>query len=1030
MKKFCLDAGELPKLLYSGKIIKVVLNSLILLFVCVFQIYADNSYSKNTKLSIDPMDNYSTPDQQTVKGKVTNATTGDPMAGVNIVVKGTTTGSITDANGSYTIPVNDTNSTLVFSFIGFISQEFPLAGRTVLDVSLSEDVRGLEEVVVIGYGTVKKRDLTGSVAQISPTAFKAQPVQGISDMLRGNAPGIRVANNGDGTVKIRIRGSNSLNASNDPLYIVDGVPMGSYSPNDVESIEILKDASATAIYGSRGANGVILITTKRGKIGAPTVEVSATTSFATYPKFYDLLNGAEFADFYNSYFGRNINFDKTINTDWQRVTTQTGIRQNYQANVSGGTEKMKFYVGGNYVDNTGLIKNQWNKSYRLRTNFDFMLGSKFSARIDLSASQGRSHGSDVTSKGPLFSSLQWCPNVPLHQENGELTITDPYGITTYISPYYGVMEGNDNSYSTGLTANGYFSYEIIPGMKVSVQPSVSKGISESRSYTKAALSSTGQSSASRSTGNSTTWQLTSLLTYDKVLAQKHNLNAMIGTELWKNENDNFSASGQNVSYDYMLWYNLGSSGIKDIGSGYSGSQLASFFARGNYNFDSRYYLTLSIRADGSSKFKADNQFSYFPSGALSWVVSNESFIKDIQWIDHLKLRTSYGITGNQAIGSYATIAALRNRRNWAWGTGTRVQGIELLAPVNPNLKWEETIQWDIGVDATLFRNWSLSIDYYDKTTNGLLTQRILPDYAGAGSTMINLGEMQNRGVDASVTYTLVNSHDLIWRMTATAGWLANEVVSLGEIGMQFIPSGDSNFTGVQLEGSPLIVQEGQPLGQMFGYRWLGLWRTDEAEEAAKYSQKPGDNKYLDKNNNFTYDNDDREVIGNFMPKFNWSYNTIVNWRNFDFNLLVEGAHGQDMFNYNRMVAGTVVGMSGSINLREAAKNIWSPDNQNTMWAANSASALEKANSSKWVENADWVKIRNISAGYTIPKRILAGHEFRISASVQNPLTFTRYKGMDPEAVINGGKSTDFLGGVEYGTYPTPRIYTVGLNYKF
>lgn len=954
---------------------------------------------------------------------------GEPVIGASIVEKGTTNGTTTDIDGRFTFSVSE-NATLVVSYIGYISQNVVVGNKTNMLITLLEDTKSLEEVVVIGYGTVKKKDLTGAVAQISPDAYKAQPVQGVSEMLRGNAPGVMVKSTGVGGTVIRIRGSNSINGSNDPLYIVDGVPMGSYSPNDVESVEVLKDASATAIYGSRGANGVVLITTKRGKTGDPVVEISANSSFATYPEFYDLLSGPEFADFYNNYFDRNVNFDKNVDTDWQKKITQTGIRQNYQANISGGTEKMKFYVGGNYIDNTQLIKNQYDRTYRIRSNFDFKLSSKFTGRIDLSASQGRSHSSNTTAKGPLLNALSWAPSVPIYDEHGDYIITDPYGITTTQNPYYVVMEGNNNSYSTNVVANGYFAYEVIPGLKISAQPSFSKSISENRNFENAVLNTSGLSEAYRYTNNSTTWQLTGLATYDKVFAGVHNLNVMLGAEVYESESNNFSSTGQDVSYDYMLWYNIGSSAIKDIGSGYGAAQLASFFARVNYNYDSKYYITASMRADGSSKFRDDNQFSYFPSGALSWVVSNEDFLKDNEWLNLLKIRGSYGVTGSQAIGSYATIAALRNRRNWSWGTGTRVQGIELNAPVNTGLKWEETTQWDIGIDAYFLDKWSVSLDYYHKVTDGLLTQRQLPEYAGSGSTLINLGEMQNKGIDASVTYTPFKTKDFTWRMTAIASWMANKVVSLGEIGEYFIPDNDSNFSGVQLEGSPLIVQEGESLGQMFGYKWLGLWGTNEADEAAKYNQKPGDNKYLDKNGNYEYDNDDREVIGNFMPTFNWSYNTSVSWKNFDFNLLIEGSHGQDMYNFNRMLAGTVIGQSGSVNLREAAENIWSPSNQNTMWSPNSTSALEKANSSKWVQKADWVKFRNISVGYTIPKHLLKGHEFRVSVSAQNLWTITSYKGMDPEASVNGGRGSDIYGGVEYGTFPSPRIYTVGLNYKF
>jgi TonB-linked SusC/RagA family outer membrane protein len=966
---------------------------------------------------------------KTVSGKVIDEK-GEGLPGVSIVVKGTQAGSISDVNGNYSVKIQGEGGILVFSFVGYVSREEVVGDRTSLDVSLQVDEKGLDELVVVGYGTVKKRDLTGAVTRISPDAYKAQPVQGIAEMLRGNAPGVMVKTNGDGSTRIRIRGTNSLNGNNDPLYIVDGVPMGSYSPNDVESIEVLKDASATAIYGSRGANGVVLITTRRGKSGAPVVQVSANTSFATYPRFYDLLNGPEFADYYNSYFGRNINFDRSVDTDWQRVTTQTGFRQNYQANISGGNDQVKFYVGGNFIDNTGLIKNQSNKTYRLRSNIDFKLGSKFTGRIDLSGGQNRAHGSSITGKGALFSALQWAPSTPIYDANGNYVVTDPFGITTTVNPYFAIMEGNENSYETNVAANGYFAYEVIPGLKLSAQPSVSKSIGEGRNFTPALLTSTGQSTALRSTSNTTTWQLTGLATYDKVLGGKHNLNAMLGAEAWSMQNDSYGSTAMGVSYDYMLWYNLASSSIKDVSSGYSGAQLASFFARANYNFDSKYYVTVSMRADGSSKFRGNNQFSYFPSGALSWVVSNEEFLKNNEWLNHLKLRASYGVTGSQAINSYATIAALRNRRNWSWGTGNRVQGVELNAPVNTNLRWEATRQMDIGLDANLFNKWSVSLDYYHKVTDGLLTQRQLPDYAGAGTTLINLGEMQNKGIDASVTFTPYRTKDFNWQMTANASRMINNVVSLGEIGEYFIPADDANFTGVQLEMSPLIVQQGQSLGQMFGYRWLGLWSTSEAEEAAKYNQKPGDNKYFDANKNYKYDNDDREVIGNFMPKFNWSYNTTVQWKNFDFNLLVEGTHGQDMYNFNRMVAGTVVGMSGSINLREAADKVWTPTNQNTMWSPNSTSALEKANSSKWVEKADWVKLRNISLGYTIPKYILKGQELRFNVSLQNALTITNYKGMDPEAAVNGGRNADMYGGVEYGTYPSPRIYTVGLNFKF
>ena len=954
-----------------------------------------------------------------------------PVIGANIIEVGTTNGTVTDVDGNFSLSVAD-NATIRISYIGYLEQDVRTAGRAAFNITLAEDTQALEEIVVVGYGTVKKKDLTGSVSSVSSRDFRAQPVQGISEMLAGRVPGVMVTQtNGDASAstKIRIRGSNSLLGSNNPLYIVDGVPMGSYSPNDVESIEVLKDASATAIYGSRGANGVVLITTKRGKVGDPVAEVIANTSFAQYPKFYDLLNGKEFGIFYNQYFGTNLTFPE-YSTDWQSVLTQTGIRQNYQANISGGTEKMNFYVGGNYINNQGTIKNNNSESYRFRTNIDFKFGSKFSGKIDLSLSQGYSHNSgEFTSKGPLFSALQWSPCLPVIGENGEYTPSDPYS-TNYLNPYMEIMEANSNSYGTNMSVNGHFAYQVIDGLSISVQPALNRSISEGRRFSNAMISSGGDVTANRSMGNSTSWQLTSLATYDKIFDVKHNVNVMLGNELYKSEYYGFSARGQKFFDEKVLWNNLGSASTQTIGSSYSSEALVSFFTRANYNYDSRYYVTASLRSDGSSKFRGDNQFSYFPSGALSWVMSNEEFLKNHSWIDHLKLRVSYGVTGSQAIGAYATVSSLGNS-NWGWGAGdSKVPGVYLRDPANPNLKWEETTQWNIGVDAHVFEKWSVGLDYFDKTTDGLLTDRKLPNYTGGGSTKINLGQMKNKGIDASVTYTPFSQRDFYWRMTLNGSWLQNKVASLGDLGEYFIPDSDANFTGVQLEGSPLIVQQGQPLGQLYGFKWIGLWKEEEAEEAAKYNQKPGDNRYLDKNNDYNYSNDDKEVIGNFMPKFIWSYNSSINWRDFDFNLLIEGAHCRDMYNFNRMVAGTIIGTSFSVTLREAADNMWNASNQETMWAPRSSSALEKPNSSKWVQKAGWVKIRNLSLGYTIPKHLLDGHEIRIHASAQNLFTITGYKGLDPEAQVNAAYSQDFYGGVEYGTYPQPRIYTVGLTYKF
>lgn len=964
-----------------------------------------------------------------VTGKVLDAN-GQSVIGASVFQKGTQNGTITDIDGNFSLQVPE-GQTLVFSSIGYKSQEVKVDGRPVYQVTLDDDITLLEETVVIGYGTVKKKDLTGAVATVAPRAFKAQPVQGVSEMLRGNVPGVTVKETGTGEIKVRIRGANSLNGDNQPLYIVDGVPMGTYSPNDVESIEILKDASATAIYGSRGANGVVVVTTKRGKAGDPTIEVSANVSAATYPKYYDLLSGPEYAKFHNQYFGTNINFTNA-DTDWQRAITQTGLRQNYSATVSGGTDKVKYHVGGNYINNTGLVKNSNSETYRVRSNFDFKIGKKFTAKFDLSAQKNYSHSATTTGKNALLTALVWNPAAPLYDSEGNMTINDPAGITGFVSPYLGTMKSNNNSYSTNITANAYFAYDIIDGLRLSVQPSYNNTIVEERDFNPKGINDATASDAYayRSTNNAETWNVTTLLNYDKTFGTDHNFNAMLGNEVWKNTNNSYSAQATGIEYEQLEWNNLEMSNIKAIKSSYSGSQLASFFARVNYNYASKYYVTASIRADGSSKFQEGNKFSYFPSAALGWVASNEDFLKDSSWLTFLKFRASYGVTGSQAISSYSTLTTLKTTSPWAFGTASQKSGISLSAPSNKDLQWESTTQIDFGADATICNVLSLSLDYWNKTTDGLLTKRVYPTYAGGGSSYINLGEMKNSGLDLSINYTPFETKDFSWTMTFNAGLLKNRVVDLGEMGTEYFPGNNVGLTGVQLETSPIIVQEGQPLGQFYGFNWLGLWKTSEAAEADRYGQKPGDNHYEDVNNDGKIDNADRMVIGNFMPKFTWSYNTTINWKNFDFNLLLEAAHGMDMMNFNKMIAGVVVGTANTLTLREAAENYWTESNQDTMWCPNSSSKRELANSSKWVEKAGYVKVRNISIGYTIPKSKLGGHEIRVNASVQNAFTFTNYTGLDPEASVNDTAANDLFGGFEYGVYPQPRAFTAGLTYKF
>lgn len=973
--------------------------------------------------------------QRSVSGKVTDSS-GSPLPGASVVIKGTTNGSITNAEGVFSLAKVPYDATLVVSFIGMDTQEIKLEGKSSINVVMQEETVGIKEVIAIGYGTVKRKDLTGSVASVSSNDFKAQPVQGLSDMIQGRVAGVTVTSqSGDAAAnsKIRIRGNNSINGDNSPLYIIDGVPMGSFNPNDVESIEILKDASATAIYGSRGANGVVLITTKRGKIGTPTVELTITEGFSDASNSVDLMDAASYAEFYNKYNGNSYftqdqinDFKKNGGTDWQKAVMQTGLSQNYQASVSGGSEVARYFIGANYINNSATLENNSAKYYGIRSNLDLKIGQKFTSTVFIAAKSSKILNSGTglgMNKSPLWNCLMWSPTAPIYKEDGSYNLLDPIGAKAF-NPYMEAMERNDNSYGRNITVNGVLGYTIVDGLKVSVQPAIEMSSSENRNFLNEYITQSGDPSAFRSYAETVNWQITTLLTYDKVLKEKHAVNIVLGSEVWSNKYNYFNASASGFSNGSVAWYSLQSGSNRSVTSGYSESSLASFFARANYIFNSRYYLTGSIRADGSSKFRGDNQFGYFPSVAAGWVASEETFIKDLNFFDRLKLRGSYGITGSQAVGSYSTIA-LMSSYDYNYGTTTTYPGYILGSPANPNLKWEETTQFDFGLDASLMKDrLSVTLDYFNKRTTGLLTAKVLPSYSGGGSTMINLGEMKNCGFDGSIAYMSDVKKDFQWKMILNISTVKNKVVDLGDLGTEFVPGG--SYVGVELPDSPMIVREGESLGSFYGYKFLGLWGSDEAAEAAKYGQKPGDNKYLDVDTNYELDGEDKMIIGNYLPKYTWGFNTSLNYKNLDFNLLIDGVHDRDILNYSYMVAGTVVGESSSITLKDAA-NYWTPENQNTIWTPNSPTRREKANSSKWVQDGSYIKFRNISLGYTMHD-IMKG-QLRVSVSAQNVFTITDYKGRDPE-VSSNGYSNDFDGGVDYGTYPMPKIYTIGLSYKF
>jgi len=980
---------------------------------------------------------------KTVTGKITDRD-GNPLPGVTVVVEGTTMGTTTNADGTYSLTNVPEDATLVFSFVGMKTQEISVAGQNTINVTMAQETIGIDEVVAIGYGTVRKSDLTGSLTSISDKLFEDQPMTELSQLLRGRGAGIEVTSTsgalGDPS-RIRIRGANSISGNNDPLYIVDGFISSVYNIHDVESVEILKDASATAIYGSRGANGVILITTRSGRLEEkPTVTITSNTQLGLIPDKYDLLSAAEFAKEVNDMYPNSPPFSSADisafesgakGVDWQDVIFQNSLSQDYNVRLEGGTKKSSFYASLGVRDQTGLLKNTKANDY----NFIGKIQTKVNDRLDILIKAGLQRKSILNNSTsttgrrlkPVYQSLIWSPTTSIYEEDGTYTMNDVYGsINVDVNPARDVNEPDATNYYQIGTLNADIKYEIVKDLTVDLMGTFRQISTENRTFTNTNISQDG-ADASRSYTNGMNWQFTALLNYNKTLASDHNLGATAGYEMLSNESYNFSATATNLSVESVGYNNLSLGTSKNIYSGFTEYSLLSGFGRLNYNYKEKYYLTATYRADGSSKFRGDNQFSYFPSAALSWKASNEDFIKDLDIFDMLKLRVSWGITGNQAIDPYATIASLRSRY-YMWGpySTTRYYGYAPSSPANPDLKWEETTQLNIGVDMAFMDNrLGITLDYFNKITSDLLIPKPLPGYSGNGkgaSVITNLGEVQNTGFEAGINFVPVMRNDLSWEINLNGYVLKNEVLDLG---------GNEQMLGHSWLGGNLVTHNtvvGEPLGSFYGYTYLGPWKSGEAAEAAKYGRSPGDAKYLDVDNNYAYGEDDLQIIGNSLPDFTWNLNNLITYKNFDVNVLIAGSHGAEIMNLSYAAAALPEYDSKTITLREAYENRWTTSNEDTEFTGiNSMNNLR--NSTQWLQDASFVKLRNLSVAYRLPKDLIKIGDLRLTVSGQNLVTLTKYKGFDPElSAVNGNADRDF--GIDSGIIPPPRTFTFGVSLTF
>jgi TonB-linked SusC/RagA family outer membrane protein len=953
---------------------------------------------------------------------------GEPLASVTVANKARKKSVASNESGEFEIDA-EVGDVLEFSSIGYATQQVTVSSATdVLHISMAIAVVE-NEVVIVGYGTQRRSDLTGSIATLSAKAYKDQPVVNVSSALQGRVAGVSVTNNSGapgGAVKIRIRGANSVYASNEPLYVVDGIALSSIglqdiNVNDVESMEVLKDASATAVYGSRGANGVIIITTRTGKSGKPKIEYNGFASFNKPMKKYKLMDAVTYANMANLTAGATVFTDPQSfagqTTDWQNMIFDNSLTQSHQLSVSGGTENAKYYVSGFYINQEGLLLNSDQKKFGIRSNIDLKLSKRLNVGINVYAGRINSHNNgDIGSKGnPVTSALTWAPTEPVYDAPGQY---NRFGIAPiWSNPYMTIMERNADNFSNVGIFNGKLKYSITDWLTLSVNAGLDLQLTRN-AYLNNDWISPGNHGSGQSSVENYTYQNSNVLTFHKKFGQ-HHLTATALMEATSNKYYTFSASGSGLASLSNGYYNLGLNASQGISSGYSNWSLLSYMGRVAYSFNDKYLLTATIRRDGSSKFQGNNKWGNFPSFSFGWKLINEKFIDDLGIFSNLKLRAGWGITGNQAVGPYSTLGLLAPVI-YSYGTPTVYPGYTLGNPANPDVKWETSKQTNVGLDASVLGNrLNVSVDYYNKNTTDLLLYTRIANYDGGGTYLKNIGKVNNKGWEIVIDGTPYKSNDFTWSAAFNASFNQNKVMSLGADSMLERPV----LVGAGLiTNSIQVVKVGQSLGAFYLIPWEGVHQAD------KGNYKAGDAMYTDVNGNNSIGFEDRVIAGTATPKMQWGFNNSLTYKNVELNVFIQGAHGSKIFNATYAATAVPTSDVKFINLADAA-NYWTPSNTGSTFANPASKNKSWVESTQFLQDGSYVRLKNVSLSYQLDQKWLRLASAKIYISAQNLATITKYKGFDPEATSTlAGSDTD--AGIDLGAYPSPKTITVGLQVKF
>lgn len=959
-----------------------------------------------------------------ISGTITDQN-GEPLIGVSIVEKGTSNGTVTNIDGKYSLTVS-INAILSVSYIGYLSQDTEVKDKTIFNLSLTENSKQLDEVVVIGYGTVRKSDLTGSVTSLKSDALRDLPSNNVSQALQGRVPGVQIQQNSGApgaSMQIRVRGSNSITGNNEPLWIINGFPgdQNMINSSDIESVEVLKDASATAIYGSRGANGVIIVTTKQAKEGRVSVDYEGSYSIQTVRSKLDLMDAGEYAQYYNTYWEKIkgqkyfsqediAGFDK--GTDWQNLIFRSAPVQDHSLTVNGGNDKTQFAIGASYYNQEGIIKNNNYQRIVVRANINHEINKKFS--ISYNSILSRTNENPTDDMNVLLSALSASPTVGPFHDNGKYRLLNgvyPFSPDNLINPIAYFNEVSNKQTANKVMANLAVTYKPIDGLSIKISGNVTNSDNRSDNYTGVEYPN---SSGNANIGTSNSFNLNSdnIITYNKTFNKEHTI---IATGAFTYENYTYkslNASGSGFLSDATESFDIGSATTVGIpSSSYSDWKMLSYLGRFNYSYKSKYLATISFRADGSSRYSEGHKWGYFPSGALAWRISEEKFMKNLTFISDAKLRLGYGQTGSTAIDPYFTLNMLTSGKEpfdnalyTYYAPGTRLPS---------DLKWETTSQTDIGLDLSLFNNrLRLTADYYIKNTRDLLNTVQLPASLGYTTTVKNIGKVKNQGFEFQVDANILDG-DFKWDVSANISLNRNKVIKL--------------YNGQDIQGSTYnltvandyvnILREGMPMSTFYGYQTNGF-------------DENGHFTYKDNNHDGKISEEDKAVIGNPNPDFIYGLTTNLSWKNFDLSLFFQGSQGNDIFSFS-MITQNYKTYIGYNMLKEVFYNHWTPENKDAKYPA-----IDNVISTKmadcFVYNGSYLRLKNIKLAYNIPVKKLGINWLKrgqIYISGQNLLTFTSYPWWDPEVNSKGG-GTSVNQGIDYYSYPTNKGFTVGAKLSF